>query len=56
MRDERGGLIAEELRVLRSNTIEYRSAPLGPGGYSLEVHDVKDRTSCVTSSFLVWPE
>ncbi len=56
LRDERGSLIADELKVLRSSTIEYRTSPLGPGGYSLAVRDAKDGTSGVNSSFLVWPD
>ena len=52
------GLLTEVEKAMRHNTIEYRTAPLDPGGYSLEVRDVADVTSTsgVNSSFLVWPQ
>jgi hypothetical protein len=44
-------------KVMRHNAVEYQTAPLNPGGYSLEVRNVADEasTSGVNSSFLVWP-
>ena len=58
VRDEHGGVVEEVEKAMRHSTVEYRTAPLDPGGYSLEVRDVADVTSTsgVNSSFLVWPE
>jgi pimeloyl-ACP methyl ester carboxylesterase len=58
VRDEHGQVVTEVEKAMRQSTIEYRTAPLDPGGYSLEVRDIADTTSTsgVTSSFLVWPE
>lgn len=58
VRDEHGGVIEQVEKVIRHSTVEYQTAPLDPGGYSLEVRDVADAasTSGVNSSFLVWPQ
>jgi hypothetical protein len=58
VRDEHGRVVTEVEKAMRRSTIEYRTAPLDPGGYGLEVRDLADvtATSCVNSSFLVWPE
>lgn len=58
VRDEHGRVVTEVEKAMRHSTIEYRTAPLDPGGYSLEVRDLADVTSasCVNSAFLVWPE
>lgn len=58
VRDEHGRVVTEVEKAMRHSTIEYRTAPLDPGGYGLEVRDLADvtATSCVNSSFLVWPE
>lgn len=54
--DEHGALIAEQTKPVRNGTVVYHTPPLPPGGYSLEVHDIHDRTVGVTTPFLVWPE
>jgi pimeloyl-ACP methyl ester carboxylesterase len=56
VRDEHGGVLEEVHMVIRHSAVEYQTAPLDPGGYSLEVRDVADgaSTSGVNSSFLVW--
>jgi pimeloyl-ACP methyl ester carboxylesterase len=56
VRDEHGGVLEEVHKVIRHSAVEYQTAPLDPGGYSLEVRDVADgaSTSGVNSSFLVW--
>jgi hypothetical protein len=58
VRDEHGNVVEEVARPLRQNAIEYRTPPLDPGAYSLEVRDGTDVTSGggVNSSFLVWHE
>jgi hypothetical protein len=53
------GEVVEEIeKAVRNSTIEYRTPPLDPGGYSMQVRDVADATSTsgVNSSFLVWPQ
>jgi predicted phage tail protein len=58
VRDEHGRVVTEVEKAMRTSTIEYRTEPLDPGGYSLEVRDLADiaSTSGVNSTFLVWPE
>ncbi|BBX47687.1 hypothetical protein GCM10009641_18850 [Mycobacterium cookii] len=57
VRNEHGAVVEEVEKVLRQSAVEYRTAPLDPGAYSLEVREVADvaSTTGVTSSFLVWP-
>ncbi len=58
VRDELGQVVTQVEKAMRHSTIEYRTAPLDLGGYSLEVRDLADVTATggVNSSFLVWPE
>jgi hypothetical protein len=58
VRDEHGGVVEEVQKVLRNSAVQYRTAALNPGGYTLEVRDVADAesTSGVHSAFLVWPQ
>jgi hypothetical protein len=58
VRDEHGRIVTEVQKAMRRSTIEYRTSPLDPGGYSLEVRDTADvtATNYVNSAFLVWPE
>lgn len=57
VRDERGHTVAEVQKVVRNGRLEYRTTPLGPGGYELEVRDLADapQTGGVSSPFIVWP-
>jgi len=45
-------------KVVRRDVVEYTTAALEPGGYTLEVRDAAApmSNSVVISSFLVWPE
>jgi hypothetical protein len=56
VRDEHGTVVEELEKVIRHSSLEYQTAPLHPGGYSLQVRDVADgaSTSGVNSTFLVW--
>lgn len=58
VRDEHGRVVEEVARPMRQNPIDYRTSPLDPGAYSLEVRDGTDvaATGGVNSSFLVWYE
>lgn len=57
VRDERGHNIAEVQKVVRNGRLEYRTTPLEPGGYDLEVRDLADtpESGGVSSPFIVWP-
>jgi hypothetical protein len=57
VRDERGQIVAEVQKVVRNGRLEYRTTPLEPGGYDLEVRDRADtsETGGVSSPFIVWP-
>lgn len=57
VRDERGHIVAEVQKVVRNGRLEYRTTPLEPGGYDLEVRDLADTSVAggVSSPFIVWP-
>lgn len=58
LRDESGRVVEQLDKVIRRDIVEYTTAALEPGGYTLEVRDAADMmlNSAVNSSFLVWPD
>jgi hypothetical protein len=57
VRDEGGRILTEVQKVVRNGRLEYRTTPLEPGCYDLEVRDLADTpgTGGVSSPFIVWP-
>lgn len=58
LRDERGRVVERLDKVMRHEVVQYTTAALEPGGYTLEVRHTDDPLSNrgVVSPFLVWPD